>query len=151
MFSYVIMLLGQKAGVRAQFRPDFNRESLGPPAGLPKAGGPLVKLSRVDSDRNTARKLEVRAGGLMSIHEPARHLPRDLTHCRTEALKVENRPKSRPDGRLGAKRWPRSRVPNSVSSKESCVPCYFRVLRYTNTASGRTRTCQGRDSRRGVR
>ena len=55
---YAIVLPGRISGFRAAFRKDSRRESLklSAPAGLRPAGGPILKLSRLESGRNLARK-----------------------------------------------------------------------------------------------
>ncbi len=47
-----------KSGQEADFRPDSNQENIkiGFPAGRHPAGGPLLKRSRKESDRNPAKK-----------------------------------------------------------------------------------------------
>ncbi len=53
-----MVLPGLKSGFRAGFLPDPNRESLriGPPAGIPPDGGPILRLSRLESSRKPARQ-----------------------------------------------------------------------------------------------
>ncbi len=48
----------QPGSFRGRFRPYSSRESfkIGPPAGPGPAGGPFLRLSRLDSGRNPARK-----------------------------------------------------------------------------------------------
>ena len=59
----MVSLAGDPAW-RAGFRLDSNLDSLkiGPPAGRKPAGGLILKLSRLESGRNPARKTDVRAG-----------------------------------------------------------------------------------------
>ena len=61
----VITLSGPESVFRAGLRPAANRENLklGPPAGRKPAGGPILKLSRLESGRNPA---EVRPGNKIS-------------------------------------------------------------------------------------
>ncbi len=49
---------GRKLGFRAGFRPDSNREDIriGPPAGRRLAGGPILRLSRLEFNRHPAWK-----------------------------------------------------------------------------------------------
>ncbi len=52
---YAIVLPGRKSGFRDGFRPDSIRESLniGPRAGLQADGGPILRLSRLESGRSS--------------------------------------------------------------------------------------------------
>ena len=61
---YAIRLPGRRAGFRAGCRPDSNRASIqiSSPAGLRPARGLMLKLSRLDSGRNLARKPDFRSG-----------------------------------------------------------------------------------------
>ncbi len=54
----------RKSQFRAGFRRDSNRQhiKLGPPAGPLSAGGPILKLCRLEPDRNPARKSEILPG-----------------------------------------------------------------------------------------
>ncbi len=65
---YAIVLPGRKTNFRASFRPDSNWESLkiGPPAGRRPAGGPILRLSRLESGRNPARKPDSRPGSTIA-------------------------------------------------------------------------------------
>ena len=65
---YAIVLPGRKSGFRAGFRLDSNRESIkiGPPAGRRPAGKPISRLSRLESGRNPARKLDFRPGSTIA-------------------------------------------------------------------------------------
>ncbi len=54
VLCYAILLPGRKSAFRARFRPDSNRESftIGVPASLRPAGGPILMLCRLKSGRN---------------------------------------------------------------------------------------------------
>jgi hypothetical protein len=62
------MLPRRKSNFRGAFRLDSNIENLkiGPPAGRRPAGGPTLKLSRLESGRNPALKPDFRRGGTTS-------------------------------------------------------------------------------------
>jgi hypothetical protein len=59
-----VVLPVQKSGFRAGFRPDANRENLkiGPPAGLRTDGGPVSRLSGLESGLNPSRKHDFQSG-----------------------------------------------------------------------------------------
>ncbi len=65
------MLTGRKSGFRAGLRPESYRESfkVGHPAGLRPAGGLILKLSRLESGRNPARKPHFQAGSTIASHK----------------------------------------------------------------------------------
>ncbi len=71
---YAIVLPARKSDLRAGFRPDSNRGKLtiGPPAGRRPARGPIFRLSRLESSRNPARKLDVRPGSTIAQHRVCR-------------------------------------------------------------------------------
>ncbi len=58
----------RKSGFRAGFRPDSSRESfkVGPPAGLRPAGGPILRFSILESNRNAPRKFDFRRGSILA-------------------------------------------------------------------------------------
>ncbi len=59
---YEIVLPGQKSGFRAAWGPDSN------PVGRRPAGGPILKVSRMESDRSPARKSDLRPGITSAQH-----------------------------------------------------------------------------------
>ncbi len=67
--GYARMLPDRKSSFRVRFRPGSNRESLkiGPPAGRGPAGGPILRLSRLESGRNPTRKADFRPGSTINI------------------------------------------------------------------------------------
>ncbi len=70
------VLPGRKSGFRAGFRLDSNRENLKscPPAGLRPAGGPISRLSVLDSGRNQDRKPYFRPGSTIVQHNDPNHI-----------------------------------------------------------------------------
>ncbi len=98
ILCYAIMLPSLKASFRAGFRPDSNRENnkIGPPAGRRPVGGPILKLSRLESGRNPARKPDFRPGGNIASHRvtltppsPFPPLPRRPSQCPFSTLNSE--------------------------------------------------------------
>ncbi len=65
---YTIVLPGRKSTFRVGCRPGSSRESLkiSPPAGRRQAGGPMLKLSRLESGRIPARKPDFRPGNTIA-------------------------------------------------------------------------------------
>ncbi len=61
---YAVMLPGWKSDFRGGFEPHSNQENteIGPPARLRPAGGPMLRLSRLESGRNPARRTDFRLG-----------------------------------------------------------------------------------------
>ena len=53
---YAIVLPGRRSGFQAGSQADYNNKNIkiGPPAGLWPAGGPMSKISRLESGRNPA-------------------------------------------------------------------------------------------------
>jgi hypothetical protein len=73
ILCYAKMFPGQKSGFRAGFWPDSSLGTLkiGPPAGLRPAGGPILRLSRLESGRHSARKPDFRPGNNIAYHRVA--------------------------------------------------------------------------------
>ncbi len=65
---YAIVLPGWKSCFRAGFRPDSNRENMKivPAAGLRPGGGPILRVSRLESGRNPAQELHVVPGSTIA-------------------------------------------------------------------------------------
>ena len=124
------MLPGRKSGFRAGFRPDSSRESIkiGPPGGLRPAGGTILRLSRLESSRNPARKPDFRPGSTIAKHmgKPGSRVYSGFGYPWDPGM-----PKSWVDRGPGWGRVPL--IPNYTSSLMDVFACYT-MLR--NSASG---------------
>ncbi len=67
---YALVLPGRKFGFRTGFRPPSSWESpeIGPSGGRRPAGGPFVRIARLESGRNPARKPDLRPGSIIVQH-----------------------------------------------------------------------------------
>ncbi len=68
---YALVLPGRKSGFRAGFRPDSMLEDIkiGPSVGRRPPGGTILRLSRIESDRNPFRKADLRPGSIIVLRD----------------------------------------------------------------------------------
>ncbi len=68
-----IVLPGRKSGFRSGFRPDFDRGSfkIGSPTSPRPAGGPILRLPRLESGRNPVWKPDLMPGKVIAQHRVA--------------------------------------------------------------------------------